>query len=253
MVKERRRSLLERGLSRFGFEIRRVKRERTALDLSPELARIIDSCRPYTMTSLERMASLHDAARYVAINNIPGALVECGVWRGGSAMNMAMTILGCGASPRDLWLFDTYSGMTKPSERDVDVYGRTATAKFEKMTQGERKWLDASVDDVRENMRSTGYPVERVHLIEGMVEETIPSRAPEQIALLRLDTDWFDSTKHELEHLFPRLTAGGVLILDDYGHWQGARQATDEYFARHGLNPLLFRIDYTGRMMVKGS
>ena len=93
---------------------------------------------------------------------------------------------------------------------------------------------------------SLGSGPERIHFVEGKVEDTIPAHAPERIALLRLDTDWYESTRHELEHLYPRLSRGGVLIIDDYGHWQGARQAVDEYFGdAHAA--LLNRIDYTAR------
>ena len=100
-------------------------------------------------------------------------------------------------------------------------------------------------------MESTGYPSERIHLIKGMVEETLPAQAPERLALLRLDTDWYASTKHELEQLYPRVSPGGVLIIDDYGHYEGARNAVDEYFASRGEHVLLQRIDWTGRMVLK--
>jgi len=92
---------------------------------------------------------------------------------------------------------------------------------------------------------------ERIHYVKGMVEDTVPEQAPEKIALLRLDTDWYESTRHELEHLFPRLSSGGILIIDDYGHWAGAKEATDEFIARHRLQLFLSRIDYTGRLAVK--
>ena len=109
-------------------------------------------------------------------------------------------------------------------------------------------------DDDRENEQnvfSTGYPKERIHFIKGKVEETLPKHAPGKIALLRLDTDWYESTAHEMTHLYPRLSENGVLIIDDYGHWQGARQAVDEYFARQEFRPLLTRMDYSARMLVK--
>jgi hypothetical protein len=96
-----------------------------------------------------------------------------------------------------------------------------------------------------------GYPKEKLHYVQGKVEDTIPGAAPGQIALLRLDTDWYESTHHELIHLYPRLSAGGVLIVDDYGHWQGSRRAVDEWIAQTGARILLNRIDYTGRVAVK--
>lgn len=100
-------------------------------------------------------------------------------------------------------------------------------------------------------MESTGYPPERIHLVPGRVEDTVPAQAPERIALLRLDTDWYASTKHELDHLYPRLSDGGVLIVDDYGHFEGARRAVDDYLAEQAEPLLLNRIDYTGRIAVK--
>jgi O-methyltransferase len=83
------------------------------------------------------------------------------------------------------------------------------------------------------------------------VEDTIPASVPEQIALLRLDTDWYESTKCELEILFPRLVKGGVIIIDDYGCWQGARKAVDEYFNKNNIAILLNRMDDTGRIGIK--
>jgi len=112
-------------------------------------------------------------------------------------------------------------------------------------------WAMAPLDRVRRNVLATGYPAERVHFIQGKVEDTLPANAPDRIALLRLDTDWYESTHHELTHLYPRLSPGGVLIIDDYGHWQGSRLAVDEFFAARAYTPLLGRMDYTGRMMVK--
>jgi hypothetical protein len=104
---------------------------------------------------------------------------------------------------------------------------------------------------VQRAVRSTGYDPGKIHLIKGKVEDTVPGAAPTKIALLRLDTDWYESTRHELEHLFPRLSPGGVIIIDDYGHWQGARRATDEFLAQHNIPLLLNRIDYTARIGVK--
>jgi hypothetical protein len=112
-------------------------------------------------------------------------------------------------------------------------------------------WCYASKDEVAANLQSTGYPDENVILIEGKVEETIPQTLPDSISLLRLDTDWYESTKHELTYLYPRLSRSGVLIIDDYGYWQGAKEATDEYFSQLKMKPLLQRIDYTGRLAIK--
>jgi O-methyltransferase len=213
-----------------------------------------DLCRrvgPYTMTTPPRIYALVRAVEYVVHRGIPGAFVECGVWRGGSMMAVALTLQRLNATDRDLYLFDTFAGMTAPTDADVKPSGERAADLLEAEDADSDVWAIASLDDVRETLLGTGYPAERIHFVEGPVEETLPDRAPAEIALLRLDTDWYASTKHELVHLYPRLRAGGVLILDDYGYWQGARRAVDEYVAEHELRLLLNRIDHTARIALK--
>jgi hypothetical protein len=212
----------------------------------------IEAVRPYTKTSPERIEALCSAVSYIVRKPIPGCIVECGVWRGGSMMAAALTLLREGVSDRDLYLFDTFVGMTPPGARDIDYRGDAAAKTWSERDLLEATGRDSAEEmraDVRRAMESTGYPPARIHLIEGPVETTIPRSAPEQIALLRLDTDWYQSTRHELMHLYPRLVGGGVLIVDDYGHYRGARQAVEEHFARNPV--LLHRIDYTGRCVVK--
>ena len=229
--------------------------EKTAFkDTEPEFRALADRVRTFTMTSIERMYALYKSVEYIHRMNLPGAIVECGVWRGGSMMLIAHTLLALGCSDRDLYLFDTYQGLPRPDEiKDVDVWGNRAIDGWLPHQTGEESshWANASLEDVRANLLSTGYPEERLHFVRGMVERTIPDLAPPQIALLRLDTDWYASTRHEMEHLFPRLSRDGVLILDDYGHFEGARQAVDEYVAENKLPILFNRIDYAGRLIVK--
>jgi hypothetical protein len=205
-------------------------------------------CRRFTMTSAERMFSLYKAVEYVVNADVPGDVVECGVWRGGSSMLAAESLLHFGDSARQLYLFDTFSGMAKPSVVDgsgaMDKWRRT-------QTDDHNEWCYASRADVERNMGRTGVPADRIHLIEGRVQDTLPSPDPEVISLLRLDTDWYESSYHELEHLYPRLSPGGVLILDDYGHWEGQRRAVDEYFRGQGDTVLLNRIDRSGRIGIK--
>jgi O-methyltransferase len=204
---------------------------------------------PYTMTTPPRIYALVRATEYVA--DVPGALVECGVWRGGSMMAVALTLLRLGITDRGLYLFDTFSGMTPPTDEDVRKTGERAADLLNSEERDADVWAIASLDDVRDAVLSTGYPEERIHFVQGPVEETLPAAAPERVALLRLDTDWYASTKHELEHLYPRLASGGVLLLDDYGYWQGARQAVDEFVAANNVHLLLNRIDHTARIAVK--
>ncbi len=207
--------------------------------------------KPFTMTSPERVAALCQAIRYVVRSEIPGAIVECGVWRGGSMMAVARTLMESQATDRELFLFDTFEGMPAPGERDRLFTGETVAELLEHPGVADRIQAYASFEDVRKNMSSVAYPAERLHFVRGKVEDTIPDRAPQAIAVLRLDTDWYESTRHELLHLFPRLSTGGVLIIDDYGDWQGARQAVDEYVEKYQGPLLLNRIDHTGRIAVK--
>lgn len=207
----------------------------------------------YTMTSPERLYGLWQATRHIVAQGVPGAIAECGVWRGGSMMLVAHTLLASGQTDRELWLYDTFAGMPAPSAHDVDFTGVSASQHLERAA-GDREDLVlaiASLEEVRRNLERIGYPPEQVVYIQGQVESTIPIRAPNQLALLRLDTDWETSTRHELEHLWHRLVVGGVLIIDDYGHWSGARRAVDEFFAARADAPLLTRIDYTGRVGVR--
>ncbi|QCI63176.1 TylF/MycF/NovP-related O-methyltransferase [Phreatobacter stygius] len=223
-------------------------------DFDPDFAPILESARRYTMTSVERMYALYKAIEYIESAAIPGAIVECGVWRGGSIMVALAALKALGRTERDIYLFDTFEGLPQPdAAKDVDMFGNRAIDGWLPHSRGETQsnWAYASLDDVRANVARTGYPMERIHFVKGMVEDTLPAAAPESIALLRLDTDWYASTRHEMIHLFPRLCAGGVLIIDDYGHFLGARQAIDEYIAEQKVPLLLNRIDYSGRLGIK--
>lgn len=209
--------------------------------------------RPYTMTSPERIRALCSAVRYIEQAGIEGAVVECGVWRGGSMMAVARTLSNLGSANRELYLFDTFEGMTEPGPHDIALTGETAKSLLERSsrTEDDMVWCYAPVERVANALSLAGYPNRLVHLIPGRVEETLATRAPERIALLRLDTDWYESTRQEMNVLFPRLSRGGVLIIDDYGHWQGARRAVDEYVEAYQPRLLLHPIDYTGRIAVK--
>jgi hypothetical protein len=113
-------------------------------------------------------------------------------------------------------------------------------------------WCLANLDDVKLTMSNSQFPAANIHYVEGKVEDTIPVTVPSgPIALLRLDTDWYTSTKHELIHLYPSLSESGIMIIDDYGHWEGCRKAVDEYFAEQKQTIFLHRIDYTGRLAIK--
>lgn len=222
-------------------------------DLSLADKELIRLVRPHTMTSAEGLCALMDAVRHIVKERIPGEIVECGVWRGGSMAAAARTLRQEGCLDHHIYLFDTFQGMPQPAERDINWEGEKALDIYRRKpgANGHSDWCYASHEEVAKVMADTGYDLSKVHLVQGRVEETLPTQAPERIALLRLDTDFYESTMHELTHLFPRLSRGGIIIIDDYGHWQGAREATDEYFASQRTSIFLNRVDYTVRLGVK--
>lgn len=238
-----------------GVDIVRYRKESAPDKFPPDFtdadADIIRRVSPYTYTSPDRIWALCNAVRYLVANRIPGAVVECGVWKGGSMMAAMLTLAEQKDTARECYLYDTFEGMSEPSEKDITIEGVSAKVRFETANRDGEKWVYSSLDDVKQNIHSVGYPTEKTSYIKGKVENTIPRIVPDKIALLRLDTDWYESTRHELIHLFPRLVTGGVIIVDDYGHWQGARQAIDEYLAQNHVKLLLNRIDYTGRVGIK--
>ncbi len=232
--------------------------EQELVSLKEEDRQTIERSLPYTMTGVARLRALVEAVGYCVNAEIPGALAECGVWRGGSVLAMISTLQNLGVEDREIYLYDTFEGMPEPSELDVSELEPPALETWRKAEHtDDRAWsylFDPSTfneDAVRELLAGTGYPIERLHFVRGRVEETIPGEAPQELALLRLDTDWYDSTVHEMRHLYPRLATGGVLIVDDFGHWQGSRRAVEEYLAQVERAPLLTPIDYSARLAVK--
>jgi hypothetical protein len=246
------KTLVKKVLNRVGLEVKAYKATDDLLfeafpDLSEKERETVLAVKPFTMTSVERIVCLINAVSYIADNKIAGDIAECGVWRGGSMMTVALTLMARRDTKRKLYLYDTFEGMSAPTEFDKSLDGVSAQSQ---MSEADGKWCYASIEDVRQNILSTGYPEENIFLVKGKVEDTIPNTLPDCLSLLRLDTDWYESTKHELNHLFPLLAPEGVLVIDDYGHWQGARRAVDEYFAEQKRKIYLHRIDYTGRIAV---
>lgn len=247
------KKIINKGFSLLGYRIEsdRKNDEMLASDLSSDELKIYETVKPFTMTSLERVVSVIQATEYIVANDLAGDFVECGVWQGGSMMAACLTLLKLGISDRRFYLYDTFTGMSEPTAEDVQYDGESAAALMNATETGAENWCYADLESVTANLKSTGYPMDKIHLIKGKVEDTIPETLPSQIAMLRLDTDWYESTRHELTHLYPNLVKNGILIIDDYGHWKGSKQATDEYFEKLKFKPYLQRVDYTGRIAVK--
>lgn len=246
------KKLIKNIARKMGIEITKINSS-LPVDMENDFIQLYNQCKPFTMTSIDRMYALYKSIEYICKKNIDGDMAECGVWKGGSSMLMALTLIKSNASNRKIILYDTYEGMSKPTKYDVDIHGIQA----DKQLSNQKKnndvnsiWCYETINEVKKNLYSTGYPKENLQFVKGKVEHTIPANIPNSLSLLRLDTDWYESTKHELIHLYPLLVKHGVLIIDDYGHWQGAQKAVDEYFSKDNFL-LLNRIDYTGRIAIK--
>jgi len=209
------------------------------------LNEFIQRVSPYSMTSVERITALYHSLEYIRENNIPGDIVECGVWKGGNIKGIMDYLHFHNIHDKDVWLFDTFEGMTAPDENDVDLYSNKAKDVLEAVM------CYASLDSVKSVLQQSVFPQSQVHYVVGDILETLKEEKniPKTISLLRLDTDWYQSTKIELEVLYPNLQSNGVMIVDDYGHWQGSKKAVDEYFANTDV--VFEQIDYTGIKMIK--
>ena len=245
---------LNKAIAPLGFKLAKDRS-----DIPADIARdetflaLYDRCKPYTMTSVERMYSLYLSLCHLIDSGLEGDFVECGVWKGGSSMMIASVLKHRDVADRSIYLYDTFEGMSEPTEVDKAVGGQAASALLEAQEKEDTTsvWCYSSLDEVKSNMAQTGYPADKLVFVKGKIEDTLASNLPGRLALLRLDTDWYESTKIELQLLYPLLNPGGVLIIDDFGHWEGAKKAVLEYFGQMEKPPFLHRIDYTGRLLVK--
>ena len=206
----------------------------------------------YTMTTPIRCRRLWDSCKQVLDQNVPGCFVECGVWKGGSSAIMALAIKNAGQE-RHLHLFDSFEGLPEPTEKDGD-YAATYSGGRNQGKLATVNHCRAGLDDVRHLIiDEIKMPQELAHFHVGWFQNTIPVDAGQlgPIALLRLDGDWYDSTKICLEHLYPLLSPGGILILDDYFCWEGCRKATDEYRNQNKITCSIHRIDVDAGFWVK--
>ena len=222
-------------------------------DIEEEFREIFILCKQFTMTSVEKMYAMYKATEYLIRNEIEGDIVECGVWKGGSMMISALTLLRMNETNRSLYLYDTYEGMAKPTARDIKIFDQSSALKSWKKKKKDDyiEWCYASIEEVRKNLYSTGYPKKNIKVIKGKVQDSIPNIIPDKISLLRLDTDLYESTYHELTYLYPKLMKKGVLIIDDYGLWKGQKEAVNHYFKEKNINIFLNRIDEEGRISFK--
>jgi len=252
MALERFRYAVVKIFQMLGYEIRPIVSELMPVEYQKEDDLIWERVKNETMTSFYNFWFLLKSVDYLVENRIRGSFVECGVWRGGSAMAMSMRLVQHNSLLVDIYLFDTYSGMVTPSNFDIEAHsGKAASFLMQKAADDSLLLAHASVKTVEKNMDDTRYPKNKIHYIVGDVLETLATTDIQEIALLRLDTDWYESTLAELRNLLPRLVKGGICIIDDYGHWEGSRKAVDEFFKSSDFKPLMFHVDYTCRAFIR--
>jgi hypothetical protein len=218
---------------------------------------------PHTALSVQRLYAVYAAVKYIVAAGVGGDVVECGVFKGGAAIMIAQSLAHFGDTSRRIFLFDTFEGWPVPTDQDTDFLGQQHRKLYQEDLERSREasatappsvyrladFFDRTRDAILGN---TQYPHDRIHFVRGLVEQTLPhADMTDDLALLRLDTDYYESTAWEMKVLWPRLVTHGVLMLDDYGQFHGARRAIDEYLAANAIRGLLHRDDVTGRCMVK--
>lgn len=194
--------------------------------------------RAYTMIGLKRLDNLQHCIEDILINNIPGDLIETGIWRGGAAMFMRAVLKAYDVSDRNVWAADSFEGLPLP---DIEKYPGD-TGDFHHQFRD----LAVSLEEVKANFQRFGLLDENVYFLKGWFRDTIPHAQIDQLAVLRLDGDMYESTMEVLLQLYPKLSTGGYVIVDDYGAVAGCRKAVDDYRQINGIQEELNWIDWTG-------
>ena len=205
-----------------------------------------------SLTSYPNRWSLLQSLNHICENNVEGDIVETGVYKGANLILINNFLYRHNLEKR-IYAYDTYSGQPEPSEKDYDIKGTKMTDKFDDYKKKNIIPVFCSLKEVKNNIsKYSNHDLSKITFIKGKVEETLidEKNIPKKISLLRLDTDFHDSIKKSLEILYPKLNNGGVLIIDDYGHFKGAQIAVDNFF-QNKKNIWMHRVDYTCRLIIK--
>jgi O-methyltransferase len=201
---------------------------------------IFNKVKPITLLEKERVFANIDSVQHIIDHDIDGDIVEVGVFKGGSIISMILALEELKIKNRKIHLFDTFEGMTEPTNVDIDLNNQHASILMDDPLVS----CGCSLNEVIKNVNfHCKYPKDLINYHKGDILKTI--FIPSKIAILRLDTDWYESTKFELENFYDKVSKNGVIIIDDYGHWQGCKKAVDEFLSK---NPKIEieKIDYTG-------
>lgn len=233
------------------FDLQLINKNQKIVELSQNDIKLIDLISKYSMTPKIRIYNLIQALRHLEHNEVQGDYVECGVWKGGNLILFKKFLEKNNLISKKIYAYDTFEGMTTPSSYD---YNLSTKESAENILKGDKdrktnNWGICSLEDVKSNILKTVGNLDSIEFVKGPVEETLNNKIPNKISLLRLDTDWYSSTKKELEVLYDNVTPGGIIIIDDYGHWGGTKKAVDEFF----LNKYVWMhyVDYACRLIIK--
>ncbi len=245
-------------LNKFNFKIEHAnswykRNEHRIAEISNDELKILKEITNLSMSTPANHWAIIQSLKHIKKNDIKGDIVECGVWRGGNLI-LFKKIIDALNLEKKIFAFDTFQGMPEPSKEDLDLKDIDAEKIYQNYKNKDLKWCFSDIDEVKNNISKFFKDYNKsFNFIRGKVEDTLmqEDNLPQTISLLRLDTDFYESTKKELEILYPRLNKGGVLIIDDYGHWKGSKKAVDEYFKSERDFLWFHRIDYASRLLIK--
>jgi O-methyltransferase len=240
--------LLKRALTRYAFEDETIvpeTREQTGLDLERRLDGRDWPVHAETMVEMVRLDNLQQLLETVIAEEVPGDVIETGVWRGGASIFMRGVLAAHGDRTRRVWVADSFEGLPRPDDEHYPA------------DRGDQLWsidlLAVSLDEVKRNFERYGLLDDRVRFLPGWFRDTLPGAPIDRLALLRLDGDMYESTIVALESLYPKLSAGGFVVVDDFGAIAACRQAIEDFRAAHDIDDPLETIDWTGVYWRRGA
>ena len=245
------KSLIINTLNKFGYSV--INNNQKIAELSKKDYELINLIKNYSMTPKIRIYNLMQALKHLKIKKIEGDYVECGVWKGGNILLFKKFLESEDSRQRNIYAFDTFEGMTDPDKNDFEISTNNTAIKLLQKDKNKKTnvWGICNLDQVKKNISKHTKDLNNIYFIKGDVEKTLNEikNIPEKISLLRLDTDWYKSTKKELEVLYEKVSSGGVIIIDDYGHWGGSKKAVDEFFSNKYV--WMHYVDYACRLIIK--
>lgn len=233
--------LLARALTRYGFEDQGIDpptRELGPLDLDRRRDGSDWPIHAETMVGMARLANLRTLLETILADGVPGDVIETGVWRGGASIFMRGVLAAHGDSNRTVWVADSFEGLPPP---DPDAYPADEGDILHSID-----FLAVGLDEVKANFERYGLLDEQVRFLQGWFRDTLPTAPVERLSLMRLDGDMYESTMVALESLYPKLSVGGFVVIDDYGAIEACRQAVEEFRAAQGITAPVTWIDWTG-------